>query len=56
MIAGLPAAPGFAKHVVLSELLSVEQMLPIEHGEKDETFFSDTGDLQEEQRKQGQKG
>lgn len=42
---GFLAAPGSARHVVLSELESVVQMLPIEHGEKAETFFSETGDL-----------
>lgn len=42
---GLLAAPGDAKQVVLSELESVVQMLPIEHGENADTFFSETGDL-----------
>jgi hypothetical protein len=40
---GFLAAPGSARQVVLSELESVVQMLPIEHGEKAETFFSETG-------------
>jgi hypothetical protein len=45
MMLGLPEAPGVARQVVLSELERVVQMLPTEHGEKDETFCSDTGDM-----------
>jgi len=45
MIGGFEARPGVAKQVVLSELDKVEQMLPIEHGEKVDTFFSETGDM-----------
>lgn len=45
MTGGFLAAPGSARQDVLSELESVVQMLPIEQGEKAETFFSETGDL-----------
>lgn len=45
MIGGLPLTPGVARHVVLSELERAVQILPIEQGEKLETFFSETGDL-----------
>lgn len=45
MMGGLPLAPGVARQVVLSEFERVVQMLPMEHGEKLVTFFSETGDL-----------
>lgn len=45
MTGGLPLAPGVARQVVLSEFERAVQMLPMEHGEKLETFFSETGDL-----------
>lgn len=45
MMGGLPDSPGVARQVVFSELERLEQMLPMEHGEKAVTFFSETGDL-----------
>ena len=45
MRGGFEAAPGVAKQLELSDEERLEQMFPIEQGEKVETFFCDTGDL-----------
>lgn len=42
---GFPIRPGFARQVVFKEVAKEVQMFPIEHGENDETFLVDTGDL-----------
>lgn len=45
--AGLPAAPGVPRHLVLSDEPRAVQMFPIEQGENSVTAREETGDLRE---------